>query len=141
MDLALHALWVAQALTPERHSEKMRSRMATVISTLRIMTTLQSRAKVVRTLAAQLGAARAQPGCLRCDLYRDVEEQGAITLVEEWESQVDLGHRVRSEDYRVILRAIGLAHELPGMHCDTLLRRAGWEVIESARGQRRDVSQ
>jgi quinol monooxygenase YgiN len=75
-----------------------------------------------------------QPGCLRCDLYRDVENPGAITLVEEWESQAALDVRVRSEEYRTLLAAIELAHEHPVMHCDTVLRRAGLEVIAAARG-------
>jgi quinol monooxygenase YgiN len=108
--------------------------MAMVISTLRILTTPQSRADVVRTLAAHLGPTRVQPGCLRCDLYRDVEDQGAITLVEEWESQADLDLRLRSEDYRTVLAAIELAHEPPVIHFDTVIRRAGLEIVASARG-------
>ena len=108
--------------------------MAMVISTLRIVTVPQSRAEVVRTLAAQLGPTRVQPGCLRCDLYRDVEDRGAITLVEEWESQAELDLRLRSEDYRSVLAAIELAREPPVIHFDTVTRRAGLEIVASARG-------
>ena len=105
-----------------------------VIFTLRIVTTPQSRVEVVRTLSAQLGPTRVQPGCLRCDLYRDVEDQGTVTLVEEWESQADLDIRLRSEEYRAVLGAIELSREQPVIHFDTVLRRAGLEVVVSARG-------
>lgn len=105
-----------------------------VISTLRILTAPQSRAEVVRTLAAQLDPTRVQPGCLRCDLYQDVEDQGAITLVEEWECQADLNLRLRSEDYRVVLAAIELAQEQPVITFDTVTRRGGLEVVVAARG-------
>jgi quinol monooxygenase YgiN len=108
--------------------------MAMVISTLRIVMVPQSRAEIIRTLTAQLGPTRVQPGCLRCDLYRDVEDQGAITLVEEWESQADLDLRLRSEDYRSVLGAIELAQEPPAIHFDTVTRRAGLEIVASARG-------
>ena len=107
--------------------------MAMVISTLRIVTTPQSRAGVVRALAAQLGSTRVQPGCLRCDLYCDVEDQGGLTLVEEWESQADLDLRLRSEEYRPVLGAIELSREQPVIHFDTVLRRAGLEIVASAR--------
>ena len=107
---------------------------AMVISTLRILTALKSRAEVIRTLAAQLGPIRVQPGCLRCDLYRDVEDPGAITLVEEWESQADLDLRLRSEEYRAVLAAIELAQEQPVIHFDTVIRRGGLEIVASARG-------
>jgi len=105
-----------------------------VISTLRIVMVAQSRAEVVRALAAQLGPTRVRPGCLRCDLYRDIEDHEAITLVEEWESQADLDLRLQSEDYRSVLGAIELAREPPMMHFDTVLRRAGLEIVEAARG-------
>ena len=108
--------------------------MTRVISTVRILTTPQSLTEVIRTLTAQLGPTRVQPGCLRCDLYRDVENQGAITLVEEWESQTDLDLRLQSENYRAVLGAIELSQGPPGMRFDTVHARAGLEVIESARG-------
>ena len=107
--------------------------MTMVISTLRILTAPRSRAEVVRTLAAQLGPTRVQTGCRKCDLYQDVEDQGAITLVEEWESQADLDLRLRSEDYRAVLAAIELSREQPVIHFDTVIRRAGLEMIVAAR--------
>ena len=108
--------------------------MAMVISTLRILTAPKSRAEVVRILAAQLGATRLQPGCLRCDLYQDIENRETITLVEEWESQAELDLRLRSEDYRSVLAAIALAPEQPIIHFDTVTRRGGLEIVASARG-------
>ena len=107
--------------------------MAMVISTLRIFTASQSRAKVVRTLSAQLGPTRVQPGCHKCDLYQDVEDSEVITLVEEWESQADLDLRLGSEDYRAVLAAIELSREQPEIHFDTVTRLVGFEVIVAAR--------
>ena len=97
--------------------------MAMIISTLRIVTAPRSRVQVVRTLAAQLGPTRVQPGCRKCDLYQDVANPEAITLVEEWESQADLDPRLRSEDYRAVLAAIDLSQEPPMIHFDTVTRR------------------
>ena len=105
-----------------------------VISTLRIVTAPKSRAEVIRTLSAQLGPTRVQPGCHRCDLYQDIENRGAITLVEEWESQAELDLRLRSDDYRAVLATVELARERPEVRFDTVLSRAGLEIVASARG-------
>ena len=113
--------------------ERKREAVAMVVSTLRIVTGPKSRAEVIRTLAAQMGPMRVQPGCLRCDLYRDVEDPGAITLVEEWESQAELDLRLRSEEYRTVLAVIELAQEQPVIHFDTVIRRAGLEIVVTAR--------
>ena len=108
--------------------------MAMVVSTLRILTAPKSRAEVVRTLSAQLGPMRVQPGCHRCDLYQDIENRETITLVEEWESQAELDLRLRSDDYRSVLAAIEMAQEEPVIHFDTVTRRGGLEIVASARG-------
>ncbi len=107
--------------------------MAILISTLRIVTAPQSRAKIVRTLVGQLGPTGIQPGCRKCNLYQDVEDSAVITLVEEWESQADLDRRLGSEEYRALLGAIELAREQPEIHFDTVIRRGGLEVIVAAR--------
>lgn len=104
-----------------------------IISTLRIVTARPSYSEVLRTLSAQLGSTRAQAGCLRCDLYQDVEDPEVITLVEEWESHAALSLRLRSEEYRAILAAIELSREQPEIHFDTVIRRGGLEVVASAR--------
>ena len=108
--------------------------MAMVISTLRILTAPKSRAEVVRILAAQLGATRLQPGCLRCNLYQDIENRQTITFVEEWESQAELDLRLHSEGYRSVLAAIELAQKQPIIRFDTVTRRGGLEIVASARG-------
>ena len=104
-----------------------------VISTLRIHTAPQTRAEVVRTLAAQLVSTRVQPGCRKCDLYQDVEDPEAITLVEEWESKGEMSLRFRSEDYRAVLAAIELSQGQPEFCCDTVIKRGGLEVVVAAR--------
>ena len=116
----------------DEHSERKRVTVAMVVSTLRIVTAAKSRALVVRTLATQLGPLRVQPGCLRCDLYQDVENRDTITLVEEWESQAELDLRLHSEEYRAVLATIELAQEQPVIHFDTVTRRAGLEIVASA---------
>jgi quinol monooxygenase YgiN len=104
-----------------------------IISTLRILTAPRTRAEVVRTLTAQLGSTRVQPGCRTCDLYQDIENPGIITLVEEWETQGGLSLRLRSEDYRTVLAAIDLSPEQPEICFDTVIRREGLEVVVAAR--------
>jgi quinol monooxygenase YgiN len=63
-----------------------------------------------------------------------VADAAVITLVEQWESQAELDLRLGSEEYRAVLGALELSREQPGIYFDTVTRRAGLEVIASARG-------
>jgi quinol monooxygenase YgiN len=105
---------------------RTRSAVTLIVSTLRIVVAPRSRAVVVRTLAAQLGPTRVQPGCLRCDLLQDLENRDAITLREEWAAQAELDLRLRAEDYRAVLAAMELSCEPPGIRFDTVTRCRGW---------------
>jgi quinol monooxygenase YgiN len=109
-----------------------RSIVNIIVSTLRIPIG-SHRAEIVRTLTAQLGPTRVQPGCVKCDLYQGVEDPDVFALIEEWKCQADLDVRLRSDGYRSILGAIDLSREQPDIQFDTVLKRGGLEVIASAR--------
>ena len=107
--------------------------MALVVSTLRIVVAPRSRAMVVRTLAAQLGPTRVQPGCLRCDLLQDLAQPAALLWREEWATQAALYRRLRAEDYRAVLAALELSCEPPGIRFDTVTRCDGGARAAGAR--------
>jgi quinol monooxygenase YgiN len=47
---------------------------------------------VLAALRSMVFPTRVEPGCLDCRLYEDVDEPGAFTLVEEWETEADFDH-------------------------------------------------
>ena len=61
---------------------------------------------------------------------------GQVTAVPRhpWHSQPELGLGLRSEVYRAALAAIELSQEPPVIHFDTVIGRAGLEIVASARG-------
>jgi quinol monooxygenase YgiN len=79
--------------------------------------------------------ARAQPGCVRCELLQDPATPAALEFVAEWSDREDLDRYLRSEDCRRLLAAAELADEAPAFHIDTVVRREGIEAIAAARGQ------
>jgi quinol monooxygenase YgiN len=110
-----------------------------IVFTLRLLTNPQARKETLRNLTSLLGPTRVQPGCTSCRLYGDIEEPKAILLVEEWVSQVDLEKHLQSDDYRLVLETIELSDPSPEVHFDTIVKRSGLEVIESARMQKRHM--
>lgn len=90
-----------------------------------IVAQAQQRDILLRALRTQLTAVRGEPGCLGCRLYEDVEDPGALTLVEEWDSAADLRGRLRSEDYRLLLHLMESSREPP---------RVSFRAVEMARG-------
>jgi quinol monooxygenase YgiN len=51
---------------------------------------------------------RKERGCVSSKFYRDVENENALCVFEEWESQADLDTHLRSDNFRVLRGALKL---------------------------------
>ncbi len=90
----------------------------------------------LNSVGALLEPTRVVPGCIGCRLYTDFEDSSAFTLVEEWESQVELDRHLTSSAYKTLVAAIELSAKPPAIRFDSVAERAGIEVIEAARRSR-----
>jgi quinol monooxygenase YgiN len=91
------------------------------------------RVDFLNSVGAMLEPTRVAPGCLGCRLYADCEDPNAFTLVEEWASQAALNRHLTSSAYKTLVAAIELSARPPGIRFDSVVHRAGIEVIEAAR--------
>ena len=75
----------------------------------------------------------AQPGCVACHIYEEQEPDGAVVLVEKWETRETLEEHLRSEAYRRVLGAIELSSAPPEVSFDCVTATEGMELIERSR--------
>ena len=76
------------------------------------------------------------PGCLSCHIYGDLQDKNVLMLEEIWKSEEDLGHHLRSDEYRNLLLILEMALEQPEIRFDTISSSTGIETIEKARNHR-----
>ncbi len=107
-----------------------------ILCTLRLLLSETDRVRVITSLTHLIGWTRVQPGCRACHLLTDIEEPGALVLLEEWETPDHLNRHLRSEDYRRVLAAIELSQGPPEIRFDTVEAAGGIEVVEAARAPR-----
>lgn len=61
-----------------------------------------------QTLEAIVERVRKETGCVRANLYQNMENDRGFMLIEEWRSQDDLENHIRSDSFTVLLGANGL---------------------------------
>jgi quinol monooxygenase YgiN len=88
-------------------------------------------AEACRALRSLLGPVRAQPGCSATRLLRDLDEETALTFVEEWRALPDLEGHLRSAAFRKLLAVMELASEAPEVEFDEVTSRSGLELVEA----------
>ena len=109
-----------------------------ILATLRMVMPAQRRSEVLKTLKSMSWETRIQPGCLSSRLYHDVDEESAFMVEEVWSNQDQLDRYLRSEEYRRMLLVMEMAGEPPEIKFQTISSQAGIEVVERARGCRRN---
>jgi quinol monooxygenase YgiN len=73
------------------------------------------------------------PGCLGCDIYRDLRERYVLLFEQWWETQADLDRYLRSDPYRRVILAMEMATEHPLIRFSEISCSGGLETIERAR--------
>ena len=109
-----------------------------IVGTLRIFPPPNRRDDVLEVLRSIQGPVLAQPGCTAFHIYEEQYSEGAVVLVERWESMSGLEAHLRSETYRRILGAIELSGGAPDIRFDFVSASEGMDLIERSR---RPVSQ
>ena len=104
-----------------------------IIATIRMMIPPQKRGEALRILRSVAELCRDDPGCLSCNIYRDLNDSRVLVLEEVWKSEEDLNLHLRSEEYRNLLLVLEMALKQPEIRFDTVSDTTGIETIEKAR--------
>ncbi len=91
---------------------------------------MQEAMAILRPLA---GWTKTVPGCLKCELHRDVLDDDALVFHDSWNTEEDLQRHLRSREYRDLLLVMEMAKEPPEVRFDVITDSSGFEAIEKAR--------
>ncbi len=87
--------------------------------------------ETIRTLTSHVLIRR---GCISSRFYQDIDNENALILVEEWETEEGLIKYVRSDDYRKLLSLIDLSINKPVIRFIASTDAEGMEYISWLRG-------
>jgi quinol monooxygenase YgiN len=91
------------------------------------------RKEVLQTMKAILGPIRREQGCISCNCYVDVEDEGIFFFKEEWMTREDLDNHLKTDRFAVLIGAMSLLNAEPEIRFDTVESIAGAENIKAAR--------
>jgi quinol monooxygenase YgiN len=105
-----------------------------ILANIRMKIPRQKRGEALKILKSIVEGNRILPGCLRCRIYEDIQEDDVIMYEEMWRSEEELENHLRSDEYRKVLLVMEMALYRPEIGFNTLSSSTGIEVIEKARG-------
>jgi len=102
-------------------------------ATIKMTVPAGKRKEVLQTMKAILGPIRREQGCISCNCYVDVEDEGIFVFKEEWMTREDLDNHLRSDRFAVLIGAMSLLNSDPEVRFNTVESIAGVEDIKAAR--------
>lgn len=103
-------------------------------ATIRVVVPTDKSTEAIGILLPILEQTRLEPGCVTCRLYRDLSDENAILLEQEWVCESDLQRHLRSRRFHTVLLVVEMASEPPEIRFDMVPRAKGIDVIERLRG-------
>ena len=104
-----------------------------ILSTVRMTIPPPKREEVLKILRSTSEQCRDHPGCLSCNIYRDLQEKNVFVLEEVWKAEEDLNLHLRSGEYLNLLLVLEMSTKKPEIRFDTISSSSGIETIEKAR--------
>ena len=102
-------------------------------TTIKMTVPVEKRREVLQTIKAILGPIRRERGCITCNCYVDVEDEGVFVIEEEWKTREDLDSHLRSDHFGVLNGAMKLLRAEPDIRFNTIASTAGLEAVIAAR--------
>lgn len=103
-----------------------------VLSLLRIAPVVEKWQAVEDILLSTAGPTLAEPGCVRCEVFRGTQDV-SVCMIEEWESESALVRHLRSKLYDRVLAAIEFSSKPPEIAFFDVSDQRGLELIQNVR--------
>jgi quinol monooxygenase YgiN len=80
-----------------------------------------------------MGPTRAEPGCLRCELYTGWVGSNTVLMESLWRTRDDLIRHLRSDRYKSFLQLVEMSAEEPLIEFFFVSHMQGLDIVEQAR--------
>ena len=96
----------------------------------------EKRKEVLQTLLSMIKGIRQEKGCRSYQVFQDIEDENAFSLVQVWETRENLEHHMRSDRFSVLLGINILLNKKQDIQIHTVLHTEGRGIVNAVRGKR-----
>jgi quinol monooxygenase YgiN len=107
-----------------------------ILVTIKIDVRSAKQKELAQTLSALAVRVRKEAGCVSSAFYREVENENALCVIEEWATQPELDAHLRSDNFAVLRGAVKLLNRPAEMQFHTVSQTLGEEAVAAARDRR-----
>ena len=89
--------------------------------------------EMIQALRSIIASAQPQEGCAGCHLHVEIGAPASLFYTEEWETEMDLEHQIRSNRFTRLLWVMESASEPPKLEFQFISQTRGLDYVEQVR--------
>jgi quinol monooxygenase YgiN len=105
-----------------------------LVTTIKLQTNPDNRKEILQTFRSLLNPDQCELGCRSCRIYRDLDNDEAVIVIQEWDSRDDLDKHRRSEEFAILIGAMSLLQKPETVEYQVLDQIEGSRSLEAFRG-------
>ena len=82
-----------------------------IVTTIRIQITPENRKELMQTFRSLSSPIASENGCKSCRIYREVGDDEAVIVIQEWDSKNHWDQHLLSDDFAVMMGAMSLLEQ------------------------------
>lgn len=106
-----------------------------IVTTIKIQTTPKNRKELMQTVRSLYDPVECKHGCKSCRVYRDINNDEAVIVIQEWESRSELDNHLRSDEFAVMMGAMSLLEQPETVEFQVLDQVEGSRSVEAIRAR------
>jgi len=106
-----------------------------IVTTIRMHTTPENRRELMQTFRSLSDPSKYGNGCKSCRIYREVGNEEAVIVIQEWDSRNHLDKHLRSDEFAVMVGAMSLLKQPDTVEFQVLDQVEGSRSVEAIRAR------
>jgi|SRR5215510_10936860 len=107
-----------------------------LVTTIRIQTTAKNRKELMQTFRSLYNnPVQCRHGCKSCRIYRDIDNEESVILIQEWDSRNQLDNHLRSDEFAVMIGAMSLLDQPETVEFQVLDQVEGSRSVEAIKAR------
>lgn len=106
-----------------------------IVTTIRMQTTPQNRKELMQTFRSLSNPIQSEDGCKSCRIYREVGNEEAVIVIQEWDSRNHLDKHLHSDEFAVMVGAMSLLEQPETVEFQVLGQLEGSRSVEEIKAR------
>ncbi len=106
-----------------------------IVTTIKLHTDPENRKEILQTFRSLLNPMECELGCKSCRIYRELDNDEAVIVVQEWDSKTDLEEHLRSDEFAILIGAMSLLRKPETVEYQVLDHIEGSRSVEAIRAR------